>query len=63
MDTREIRQRGFDKIPIVAMTAHAMKGDSQKCIDAGMNDYMAKPIKREIVFAMVNKWVIERTSS
>ncbi len=54
---------GFDKIPIVAMTAHAMKGDSQKCLDAGMDDYMAKPIKREIVFAMVNKWVIERPSS
>jgi PAS domain S-box-containing protein len=61
--TREIRRLGFDKIPIVAMTAHAMKGDSQKCLDAGMDDYMAKPIKREVVFAMVNKWVIERPSS
>jgi len=61
--TYEIRERGFDQIPIVAMTAYAMKGDSQKCISAGMNDYIAKPIKREIVFEMVNKWVIERPSS
>jgi CheY-like chemotaxis protein len=61
--TGEIRQRGFDKIPIVAMTAHAMKDDGQKCIAAGMNDYIAKPIKREIIFEMVNKWVMERPPS
>jgi PAS domain S-box-containing protein len=61
--TGEIRQRGFDKIPIVAMTAHALKDDGQKCIAAGMNDYIAKPIKREIIFEMVNKWVMERPSS
>ncbi|MCX5900208.1 MAG: ATP-binding protein [Proteobacteria bacterium] len=61
--TGEIRPRGFDKIPIVAMTAHAMKDDGQKCIAAGMNDYIAKPIKREIIFEMVNKWVMERPSS
>ena len=58
--TKEIRQKGFDKTPIIAMTAYAMKGDSQKCIAAGMNDYIAKPIKRELVFEMVHKWVIER---
>ena len=58
--TREIRNRGFHKIPIIAMTAYAMKGDSEKCIAAGMNDYIAKPIKRELVFEMVHKWVIDR---
>lgn len=44
-------------IPIVAMTANAMKGDREKCLEAGMDDYIAKPIKREIVFEMIEKWV------
>jgi CheY-like chemotaxis protein len=37
-----------------------MKGDREKCIDAGMNDYIAKPIKREIVFQIIEKWVNRR---
>ncbi len=44
-------------IPIVAMTANVSKGDRQNCLDAGMSDYITKPIKREIVFAMLKKWV------
>ncbi|OGP62536.1 MAG: hypothetical protein A2V65_11700 [Deltaproteobacteria bacterium RBG_13_49_15] len=45
------------RIPIVAITAHAMKGDREKCLEAGMDDYITKPIKREIVLEMVKKWV------
>jgi CheY-like chemotaxis protein/anti-sigma regulatory factor (Ser/Thr protein kinase) len=56
--TRIIREQGFNEIPIVAMTAQAMKGDREKCINAGMNDYVSKPIKRDIVFAMVKKWCL-----
>jgi CheY-like chemotaxis protein len=55
--TRELRNRGCKDIPIVAMTANAMKGDREICIDAGMNDYITKPIKREIVFQIIEKWV------
>jgi CheY-like chemotaxis protein len=55
--TRRIRESGFDEIPIVAMTANAMKGDREKCLDAGMNDFVTKPIKKEIVLATVSKWV------
>jgi CheY-like chemotaxis protein len=55
--TRRIRESGFDEIPIVAMTANAMKGDREKCLNAGMNDFVTKPIKKEIVLAMVSKWV------
>ena len=59
--TRELRDRGFNDIPIVAMTANAMKGDREICIDAGMNDYITKPIKREIVFQIIEKWITQKT--
>lgn len=52
-----IRQKGFLTIPIIAMTANAMSGDRELCLDAGMNDYIRKPIKREIVFRVLEKWL------
>jgi CheY-like chemotaxis protein len=58
--TKAIRERGFNTIPIVAMTAHAMEGDKEKCLEAGMDDYISKPIKREIVFEILEKWVFDR---
>jgi CheY-like chemotaxis protein len=61
--TRVIREKGFDTIPIVAMTAHAMKGDREKCLESGMDDYIPKPIKREIVFEMLEKWVFDKKVS
>ncbi len=55
--TRTIRKRGFEDIPIVAMTANAMRGDREKCMESGMNDYIAKPVRRENVYEMIRKWV------
>lgn len=45
-------------IPIVAMTAHAMRGDREKCIQSGMNDYITKPIKRDSVFEVIERNVL-----
>ena len=58
--SRCIRQKGFQAIPIIAMTANAMKGDRELCLEAGMNDYITKPIKREIVFQVLEKWLGSR---
>ncbi len=50
----------WQPVTIVAMTAHAMKGDREKCLAVGMNDYIAKPIKREIVFKVIEKWIFNK---
>jgi len=55
--TRQIRARGFTAVPVVAMTANSMTGDREECLAAGMNDYISKPIKREVVFQALDRWL------
>ncbi len=43
-------------LPIIAMTAQAMKGDKEMCLEAGMDDYVTKPIKKELLFEVLDKW-------
>jgi CheY-like chemotaxis protein len=56
--TRRIRERtdALARIPIIAMTANAMKGDEETCRQAGMDGYLAKPIEREKLYALVRTW-------
>ena len=56
--TEQIRQseKGTSKhIPIIAMTAHAMQGDQEKCLDVGMDGYLTKPVKPRILFETIKK--------
>ncbi len=56
--TREIRRNGqWKKLPIIALTAKAMPDDQQRCIDAGANDYMAKPLDVEKLLSLVRVWM------
>jgi len=51
------------RVPIVAMTARALKGDGNKCLEAGMDDYIGKPIKKELVFEVIERWVFGRETA
>ena len=57
--TREIRQDGrFGKLPIIALTAKAMPDDQQQCIQAGANDYIAKPLDVDKLVSLIRVWLM-----
>jgi CheY-like chemotaxis protein len=51
------RDRSLANIPLISVTAKAMKGDRQKCLDAGASDYIAKPVDIDLLLALLRVWI------
>jgi PAS domain S-box-containing protein len=50
-------ETGDDHVPVIAMTANAMPGDLEKCLEAGMDDYIAKPMRYDVLIEKLRRWV------
>lgn len=60
--TRALRQRGH-RVPIVALTAEAMAGDRERCLEAGMNDYLTKPLRELDLLTSMRRWIQPRAAA
>jgi hypothetical protein len=59
--TAELRRQGYD-LPVIAMTAHSMPTDPEKCFDAGCDAHLAKPIDRAQLMQVIGHWCRQRRS-
>jgi CheY-like chemotaxis protein len=61
--TRMIRKDSrWDALPIIAMTAHAMNGDKERCLEAGMNGYISKPVHPSLLLSTVDEFLLQKIS-
>jgi len=60
---RRQEQNSLRHLPVIAMTAHAMKGDRERCLEAGMDGYVAKPINSAVLFQTIRAVLLDLNSS
>lgn len=64
--TQAIRQyekeMGLQPVPVIAITANAIDETKMKCLEAGMDDYLAKPVKKEVLGSLIAKWIVQKES-
>ena len=61
--TRLIRKESrWKSLPIIAMTAHAMNGDKERCLEAGMSGYISKPVHPSLLLSTVDEFLLQQTS-
>ncbi|MFO0794003.1 MAG: response regulator [Candidatus Brocadiaceae bacterium] len=57
---RREREEGLERMPIITLTAHAVEGYREKCLENGMDDYITKPIKKIVLLETIGKWIDPR---
>ena len=58
----ELRTPGEPYAPIIGVTAHALESDKDKCLKAGMDDYLTKPVRQEMLVEKLDQWVRGKTA-